>query len=278
MKRPSKPKIFENSKITAIKHVFGTSILSFLKACYPILVYVGIKLLVLLILGLFPFTILDVVKEAIGSMAALFYLIPVFRKDILMHSTLTFYRPREKEEKREMGFRWIYAIITITLISVAVNNILGYTALRDLSSSYDEIKEAFLAGSVLVQVICLGFLIPYAEEILFRGIIYGRAKEAFGPQKAIIISALLFGIVHWNLLQFIYATIMGLALAYFTEKYRSLVPAYFGHAAANIIVVLHAASEEYFGPQPLLHLVITIIAIAAGGLLFFAQFKIKRLS
>lgn len=278
MKRPSKPKLFENSKITAIKHVFGTSILAFLKACYPILVYVGIKLLVLFVLNLLPFTILDVVKEAIGSMVALIYLVPVLRRDILTQSTVTFYRPREKEEKRQMWFRWIYGAVTITLISVAVNNILGYTALRDLSSSYEEVKEAFFAGSVLGQVICLGFLIPYAEEILFRGIIYGRAKEAFGPQKAIVISALLFGVIHWNLLQFIFATIMGLVLAFFTEKYRSLIPAYLGHAAANIIVVLHAAGEHYFGSYPLFHLVVTIIAIVGSGLLFLLQFRVKKLS
>lgn len=278
MKRPSKPKLFENSKITAIKHVFGTSILSFLKACYPILVYVGIKLLVLFILNLIPFPIPEVVKEAIGSMAALIYLIPVLRMDILAHSKVTFYRPREKQEKKEMLFRWLYAALAITMISVAVNNILGYTALRDLSSSYEEVKAAFFAGSVLVQVICLGFLIPYAEEILFRGIIYGRAKEAFGPQKAILISALLFGVIHWNLLQFIFATIMGVVLAYFTERYRSLVPAYIGHAAANIIVVLHAASDNYFGPRPVLHLVITIIAVIASGLLFLIQFRVRKLS
>ncbi len=276
MKRPSKPK-FENSKITAIKHVFGTSILAFLKACYPILVFFAIRLLVILILSLFPVMLFEEVKEAIGSMVGLFYLIPVFRKDILMHSVVTFYRPREKEEKRRMWGRWIYAIITITMFSIAVNNILGYTALRDLSSAYDEIKASFLAGPVVTQVICLGIVIPYAEELLFRGIIYGRAKEAFGPQKAILISALLFGIVHWNLLQFIYATIMGLMLAYFVEKYRSLVPAYFGHAAANTIVVAHAAVTAYYGHQPLLHLVITIIAIVAAGLMFLIQFRNKRL-
>ena len=187
MKRPSKP-IFENSKITAIKHVFGTSILAFLKACYPILVFFAIRVLVLLILSLIPVTLFDAVKEAIGSMIGLFYLVPVFRKDILMHSAVTFYRPTEKEEKRRMWGRWIYAIITIALVSVAVNNLLGYTALRNLSTSYDEIRDSFLMGPVLTQIICLGILIPYAEELLFRGIIYGRAKEAFGPQKAIVIN------------------------------------------------------------------------------------------
>ena len=277
MKRSSRS-IFENSKITAIRHVFWTSILSFLKACYPILIFFAIRILVVLILSLFPFTILDVIKEAIGSMAALVYLIPVLRKDILMHSTVTFYRPREKEEKREMWFRWIYGIITITLMSVAINNLLGYTALRNLSTSYDQVRDTFLTGPILAQVICVGFVIPYAEEILFRGIIYGRAKEAFGPQKAILISALLFGVVHWNLLQFIYATIMGLVLAYFTERYRSLVPAYFGHAAANTIVVVQAAWANFYGSLPFLHLVVTIVAVVASVLLFLIQFRVRRLS
>ena len=276
MKKPPRPK-FENSKITAIKHVFGTSIVAFLKACYPILIFFAIKLLVILILELFPFTLWDTVKEAIGSMVGLFYLIPVLRRDILMHANVTFYRPREKEEKRQYLFRWIYAAVTITLVAVAVNNILGYTPLDEIFGGYQEVKDAFLVGPVLIQVICLGFLIPYAEEVLFRGIIYGRAKEAFGPQKAIIISALLFGIVHWNLVQFIYGTIVGLFLAFFVEKYRSLIPAYLGHAAANTLVVLHTTVVMYFGEKPVLHLILTLIAIGAAGTLFGIQFKNKHL-
>ena len=275
MKKSPKPK-FENSRITAIKHVFGASIVAFLKACYPILIFFAIKVLVLLILDLFPFTLWDTVKESIGSLVGLFYLIPVLRRDILMHAKVTFYKPHE-EEKKHYLFCWIYAAITIALIAVAVNNIIGYTPLDEIFAKYDEVKDAFLVGPVLVQVICLGIVIPYAEEILFRGIIYGRAKEAFGAQKGIVISALLFGIVHWNLVQFIYATIIGLVLAYFVEKYRSLIPAYLGHATANTLVVLHTASVAYFGEKPVLHLVFTIIAIGAAGTMFGIQFKNKRL-
>ncbi len=276
MKKPPKPR-FENSRITAIKHVFGTSIVAFLKACYPILIFYAIKLFVGLILDLFPFTLWDTVKESIGSLLGLFYLIPVLRRDILMHAQVTFYKPRGKEEKKHYLFCWIYAAITITMIAIAVNNILGYTPLDEMTDGYEAVKDAFLAGPLVIQLICLGFIIPYAEEILFRGIIYGRAKEAFGPQKGIIISALLFGIVHWNLVQFIYATIVGLVLAYFVEKYRSLIPAYLGHAATNIIVVLHTAAVLYFGEKPLGDLIFTIIALAAAGTMFGIQFKNKRL-
>lgn len=67
-----------------------------------------------------------------------------------------------------------------------------------------------LLGSCLV--------IPIAEELLFRGVVYKRLKLYFGVTPALIGSALIFGIMHVNLVQFLYAAVIGLLLAFVLEK------------------------------------------------------------
>ena len=81
-----------------------------------------------------------------------------------------------------------------------------------------------LLGSCLV--------IPIAEELLFRGVVYKRLKLYFGVTPALIGSALIFGIMHVNLVQFLYAAVIGLLLAFVLEKTGKLSMAVFGHIAA----------------------------------------------
>lgn len=58
---------------------------------------------------------------------------------------------------------------------------------------------------------------------MFRGIVFHRLKDWVKPQAAIVISALLFGIYHGNVVQFFYATCMGVMLAIIYDKIRNFV-------------------------------------------------------
>lgn len=276
--RSSKPK-FENSKITALRHVFGDAIEGFLLACYPLLIYFAITLLVEFLLGrLIPDGIMELeVAQGIGALATLPYLLAVYRKDILIRSANQSVRPRGTFTKKDRWFRWIYAAVTIALFAVAVNNIIGFSQLIRFSESYEQLQSRFFAGSVVLQLIFYGGVIPYAEELLYRGILYGRMKSAFGVSKAIIISSLIFGVLHFNFVQFFYATIVGLVLAFFADRYESIIPAFLGHAAANCIAVIRAAGGLPTADMPILHLILTIIFLGASVSLFGMQFRVERL-
>ncbi len=98
-----------------------------------------------------------------------------------------------------------------------------------------------LLGSCLV--------IPIAEELLFRGVVYKRLKLYFGVTPALIGSALIFGIMHVNLVQFLYAAVIGLLLAFVLEKTGKLSMAvFFGHIAANLVAVF-ADGDRMAGVQ-----------------------------
>jgi hypothetical protein len=55
---------------------------------------------------------------------------------------------------------------------------------------------------------------------------------------AILVSALLFAVVHWNIVQFIYALLLGIVLALLMERTGHLHAAMLGHITANLIAVI----------------------------------------
>ena len=59
----------------------------------------------------------------------------------------------------------------------------------------------------------VGVLGPIAEEIVYRGVVLGRLKR-FGEREAVIFSAVVFGLMHGNVSQTLYATAIGLFLGF----------------------------------------------------------------
>jgi hypothetical protein len=89
--------------------------------------------------------------------------------------------------------------------------------------------------SLMFSIITVSIIVPIAEELFFRGLIYGRLRQAMKPMVAILISSIVFGIFHGNVVQGVYAFFIGCALALVYEKTDSLLLSIFGHALINAI-------------------------------------------
>ena len=77
---------------------------------------------------------------------------------------------------------------------------------------------------------------PIIEEIIFRGIIQkGMINNGVKPRNAILVSALIFGIVHFNPWQFIGAFLLGIVLGVVYFKTKSLLMSIFLHFFNNTI-------------------------------------------
>lgn len=85
-------------------------------------------------------------------------------------------------------------------------------------SAMAALENATITGDSFSMLLYASFLGPFAEEILFRGLIL-RSLQKYGKQTAIFISALLFGLFHGNVVQIPYAFLVGLLLAYVTVEY-----------------------------------------------------------
>ena len=80
----------------------------------------------------------------------------------------------------------------------------------------------YLFGSICVQIVGLGIVTPLAEELMFRGVLFGRCREQMGFYRAAIWSSLFFSMIHGNMIQMVYALALGMFLCYAYEKFGSL--------------------------------------------------------
>lgn len=137
----------------------------------------------------------------------------------------------------------------------ALNNLLALTALKEISPGFQEANSNFFAGGIFFELLGACLLTPFLEELLYRGVVYGRLcdlmilnreekteedakRERRSRLIAMVISALLFGVLHQNIVQFVYAGALGILLAWFMEEAGHFYGALLAHMGANLFSVL----------------------------------------
>lgn len=101
-----------------------------------------------------------------------------------------------------------------------------------LYESYSAISEA-LGTETIWMVLSICILAPIGEEVIFRGLTYRIFRRAIPWQAAMIVQAVLFGVYHLNLVQGVYAALLGLVLGYLVYRYESVLPGILLHIAIN---------------------------------------------
>lgn len=86
-------------------------------------------------------------------------------------------------------------------------------------------------------IIAITLVGPLLEELLFRGAITRALLQQYNPTKAILISALLFGIFHINPAQILPAFLIGILFAWTYYKTASLIPCILMHILNNSLSV-----------------------------------------
>lgn len=92
-----------------------------------------------------------------------------------------------------------------------------------------------------VGILAIAVLGPILEELLFRGAVTKVLLKQYAPAKAILISALIFGIFHINPVQVVAAFLIGLLLAWVYYKTASLIPCIVMHILNNSLSVYLSA-------------------------------------
>ncbi|HJR97999.1 MAG TPA: type II CAAX endopeptidase family protein [Actinomycetota bacterium] len=120
------------------------------------------------------------------------------------------------------------------------------TAVTDRDVSVPEQVTGDLHGFELVIFALFAVVVaPITEEFLFRGLIYRSVRDRHGVALGAIVSAVLFGVIHYvpgpwpdavALQVTMVVTGVGLALVY--ERRKTLLAPIVGHAAFNLIAVV----------------------------------------
>lgn len=110
------------------------------------------------------------------------------------------------------------------------------------------ITDAGFIPAFIVVAICPAI----AEEFAFRGFLFGTLKDKYKPWIAIVVSAVLFGAYHMNLLQFVGGTMMGIGLAYVAYKSGSIWIGALMHFINNGLSVILQYNPEFITKIPIL--------------------------
>lgn len=133
-------------------------------------------------------------------------------------------------------------VVTLVLFGLAMqllaysvlNMVYLYAASYPFFQEYASVSDKLSGNSTPLIFLYTLIFAPFAEEYIFRGLIYRSARTGFGFMPANIIQALLFALYHGNLIQGIYAFVLGLLLGYAAE-YKKSMPEIVGlHMAVNI--------------------------------------------
>lgn len=101
----------------------------------------------------------------------------------------------------------------------------------------ESIKKAFMDFGGQTGIFAFMLMVvaaPILEELIFRGIILDGLMKKYSPEKSILLSSFLFGLVHLNPWQFVTGFIIGIFAGWIYYKTKSLSLTIIIHAAANL--------------------------------------------
>jgi membrane protease YdiL (CAAX protease family) len=215
------------------------------QAILLLLSYLGITF----IIAIPPYIILDsinpdLVHHSLFSMAVSIIAISILVKYVSNRSRITISDMLFKGDfNAGLMFSGFMAILGIDLfLALSITFILGLLPTLNeplhvfQSNSIDQFK--LNSWGTIANLIIVG---PIVEEILNRGIILRGFLKNYSVKKAVIISALLFGIMHFNPIQIIAATIAGFFLGFIYAKTKSLKSCIALHGMNNLLPAIAIA-------------------------------------
>lgn len=203
---------------------------------YPFLFYYAVMLCVMTVLQWIFGTGKEhyVQCQMVSSIVTVFFMLPFYRQDAVLSG--------KKKEKpsltKEKLFHVLAAVVITVCIGTALNNMISMTPLVEMSEGYQEANEGFYGSTLAFELVSSAVFTPVLEELVFRGIIFTRLKNMMARYTAAVLSALIFAVIHFNIVQFIYALLIGILLAVLMECAGNMYAAVAGHMAVNALAVL----------------------------------------
>lgn len=136
-----------------------------------------------------------------------------------------------------IGFLTYFLTICVSAIFSFLLGLLGY------QSSGSAATSVGTWGEFALSIILTAILPGVCEEFVHRGLLVKGFSE-LGVKKTIIYSGLLFGLMHLNVSQFFYATLIGCLLVVLVMASGSIVPAIIVHFMNNFISVYFTYAQD----------------------------------
>jgi hypothetical protein len=200
--------------------------------------YIVVSFLSPFILGLMGIEI-SIINQIISSSIIFSFMVLLINQDKLnKKGWLTRFSQKELIKTLELAFSSI----------IFVNLFLVYLFPNFIDNNMPEVlKEQFESialSSPLLALLAIGILAPIAEELLFRGAIYNLIKDSVGKYIALLVSSVLFALIHLNIYQASYTLFIGLFLGIVLMKTGSLWLPIIFHIVYNLFGGIFGAFDQ----------------------------------
>jgi uncharacterized protein len=196
-----------------------------------------------------------VIERLVGSeVAMLVYYVVTFGSSFGIAHSLRRRRIRASKYNFFIPSWRVAALVTVGSIALLLGVVSPLTSLVPLSDRMRDVLKTLGSQNGVATFTYFVIAAPVFEELIFRGIMLDGLLSRIRPMTAILVSSLLFGVVHLNAPQFITGTVMGFFLGWVYLRSRSVGACILIHMAANLsgfmmrfFVDLDAADGEHTG-------------------------------
>ena len=182
--------------------------------------------------------------------------------------------------KKAFGFKPVVLIVLILICLYLV--LCGMFAIADktlpsvMQKYYYLMKLSSIGTNMLVTIVYGYMLGPVAEELAFRGLIFCMLEKAkLHYMLVILIQGLLFGIMHMNPVQSVYAFLIGVTFGYLRYKYKTVILSIGAHIVFNILGTSVEIFLEEKGFSDMQRLIFAAVAAVMLVVLFIVVSKDK---
>ena len=202
------------------------SLVSIFEGIYPLIIYYAI--ISFLSRGLLHFSIFRGMSTTLLTMIIKILCIP------FMYYFYSMARHTKKNRKgNDVITSVIMSILLGFLFCMGLNYLVKVLNLINYSPAYKKIISVATDDKLIIRIIAACIVAPILEELVYRGILFYKLNLALPKILAILISAAVFGVAHFNLVQGVYAGLLGVVFAIIYDKTGDLWMSILAHATAN---------------------------------------------
>ena len=150
-------------------------------------------------------------------------------------------RPAGRHWYRRAVIIAVLLLPTVALVNSVLIPMLAEEPFRN-PQLYAIAPAGFSWSALLTMLVMAGVVSPFAEELVFRGLLFPWLRTRLGVPAAVLLSALCFATLHGAAILIPALTVVGAAFAVIYQRCGSLWPAIVAHSVFNgiMIVVLYA--------------------------------------
>lgn len=131
----------------------------------------------------------------------------------------------------------IIRIIIMTFCVMPFISLINNISTIFVKNEVSETLAMLLPNKLWVSVIIMALVPAVCEEYIFRGLIFNGYRKR-NPFRAMLMSSFLFGLIHMNINQFLYAFVMGILFCMLVYATGSILPSMIAHFIFNAYNVI----------------------------------------